>query len=387
MIRGFFPFASSAKEQVEQFDSRLFHRALLADIEPGSGHTDPLDDRRRPLPLFVFNATNLQTGELWQLRSSAIGGPITHWTAPRKTLLSEAVAASSGFPLVLSPLQLDLSDTDVRSDWHNCSDFHDNPYGIAYSNEPGRVLPDDRDGLAAFRQRVYLVDRRVRDNLGIGTIEEINRLRRLNGVAHATATLISDGGATTALDAGPAGNWLSQSLRVLHLMSDQPDEIRVANIIRAGSLRLRAFSWQVSAPADSCTTADIPATLESARRRAGADSASDAYAYWSVRRRPKYLGFECPAEARWMTDEVRALSAIPTQFRAMPDSLQARLINWGYIAAHHVIPYVDYAWPDRGIRKRWLDSCVLPFEPAITDPVGDTPSAHDARCLKMMSVD
>ena len=383
VTRGLLPFSSSATEQAKKFDSQLFHRALLADIAPGGSN----GTTTRPRPLFILNATNLKTGELWQFRSSAIGGPITHWTAPGNVRLAEAVAASSGFPPFLSPLILELPETDVGLNWHDCSNFRDNPYGISYRNEPGRVLPQDDKTLALLRRQIYLTDGGVRDNLGISTVEEINRLRRLDGIEEVTVTLISDGGATTAFDAKPSTNWLSQAFRVLNLMADQPDEVRVANIIRQGSARLRSFGWSATESSDECPTAEIPEDLERARRRAASDRMADAYAYWSIRRRPKlHRGFECPPDIpRWMVQEVRALSSVPTAFRAMSDQLQARLINWGYLAAHHGIPYVDAAWPDPGVRQRWLSPCSLPYGPPSTDPKGEDPSARDARCLGLAS--
>lgn len=379
IVTGLLPFTSSANEQVKEFEKHLFHGALLADVAPGGSNVGT----RRSRPLFILNATNLQTGELWQLRSSAIGGPITQWTSPGKVHLSEAVAASSGFPPFLSPLIIELPDTNIKSDWHDCSDYRDNPYGILHRNEPGRVLPQDDETIVSYRKKIYLADGGVRDNLGISTLEEINRLRRLNGINRATVTLISDGGATTQFEGDPNANWASQLFRVLNLLADQPDEVRIANIIRTSALRLRSYGWNATQTTEDCPSEDIPADLEAARLLAAGDQSADAYAYWSIRRRPKlHRGFECPSNIpQWMVEEVRALSSVPTAFRAMPDDLQARLINWGYLAAHHGIPYVDAAWPDPAIRQRWLGPCSLPYGPEFTDPKGESTSARDAHCL------
>lgn len=383
ILTGLLPFTSSSNEQVKEFDKHLFHGALLADIAPG-GSTE---GTRRPRPLFILNATNLQTGELWQLRSSAIGGPITQWTAPGKVRLSEAVAASSGFPPFLSPLIIELPDIGNKSVWYDCSDYRDNPHGIHYRNEPGRVLPQDSEALMPYRKKVYLVDGGVRDNLGISTLEDMNRLRRLSGINQSTVTLISDGGATTQFEGDPSANWSSQLFRVLNLLADQPDEVRIATIIRTSALRLRRAGWNATETSDACPSADIPLDLEKARLAAVDDQYADAYAYWSIRRRPKlHRGFECPTNIpQWMLGEVRALSSVPTAFRAMPDDLQARLINWGYLAAHHGIPYVDAAWTELETRKRWLGRCALPYGPEITDPKGESTSARDARCLGFAS--
>ena len=380
---GLLPFTSSADQQVREFDKHLFHGALLTDIAPGGSN----EGARRPRPLFILNATNLQTGELWQFRPSAMGGPITHWVEPRNVRLAEAVAASSGFPPFLSPLIIELKDTNVKSDWHACGNYLDNPYGIHHRYEPGRVFPQQDETLESYRKTIYLVDGGVRDNLGISTLEEINRLRRLDGINQGTVMLISDGGATTKLNDQPNSNWASQLFRILNLLADQPDEVRISNLIRKSAERARDAGWTATEAFDECPGPDIPPALEAARRFTAKDPKNDALAYWSIRRRPKlHRGFECPPNIpQWMVDEVRTLSSVPTAFRAVPNDLQARLINWGYLAAHHGIPYVDVAWPDPAMRQRWLSPCVLPYGPEATDPWGGSPSARDARCLGFAS--
>lgn len=375
VLTGFLPFTSAADRQVAHFDDRLFHGALLSELAPGGG--------ARPRPLFIFNATSLQTGELWQFRAAAMGGPIIGWTDPGQTRLSRAVAASSGFPPLLSPLVLQPAGADDAKNWHRCVDYRDNPYGVAYENEPGRILPTNDQ--AAFRHSVNLIDGGVRDNLGIAPLEEMNRIRRLQGTSRITVALISDGGATTKLDVDPSTNWAGQAMRVLNLLSDQPDEVRVGDIIRTGSARLRTFGWEAGATLPNCVVGQPPPSLQQARQRAALSDEADAYAYWSIRRRPKFhLGFECPeGSENWMVAEVSALSQIPTAFRALSDAQEARLINWGYLAAHHGIPYVDFAWPNAALRAKWLGPCTLPFGPEVTNPSGDTPSARDARCLRL----
>lgn len=379
VLTGLLPFTSAADRQDATFDNRLFHGALLSDVSQG-GTASSGGARLRPL--FIFNATSLQTGELWQFRATAMGGPIIGWTDPVRTRLSQAVAASSGFPPMLSPLVLQPAGADDPKNWHDCVDYRDNPYGVAYANEPGRILPKkDQD---AYRKSVNLIDGGVRDNLGLASIEEMNRLRRLQRPTGHTVALISDGGASTQLDLDPSTNWAGQARRVLNLLSDQPDEVRVGNVIRRGSERLREFKWEGRPTKPGCAVEQPPAALEQARRRS-ALAEYDAYAYWSIRRMPKlHGGFDCPApKLDWMAEEVRYLSLIPTAFRALPHTDQARLINWGYLAAHHGIPYVDFAWPDADLRRKWMNSCSLPYGPDVSDPKGAAPSVSHAMCVAL----
>ena len=381
VLTGLMPFTSAAAQQIAKLDERLFRGAQLAQISPAVGTSADT----RPRPLFILNATSLQTGEHWQFRAAAMGGPITGWTAPGTLLLSQAVAASSGFPPFLSPVVLKPSGEANPAHWHQCSDYRDNPFGVAYSNEPGRVIAED--ALAAFRKSVHLTDGGVRDNLGIAPIDEMNRLRRLNNLSRATVTLLSDGGATMSLDADPSANWAGQAMRILGLLADQPDEVRVADLIRTGSARLRGFGWNAEPSQPGCADLRSPPALDAARRRATLEADTyDAYVYWSIRRLPKmHTGFGCPDPSRqWMANEVAALSKVPTALRAMPESLQARLVNWGYIAAHHGLPYMDFAWPDAVLRQRWLGSCRIPYAPKTADPDGNTPSARDALCAPLV---
>jgi NTE family protein len=381
VLVGLLPFTSAAAQQTAKLNERLFNGARLADITSGNARSGT---GARPRPLFVLNATSLQTGEHWQFRATAMGGPVTGWTAPGDLLLAQAVAASSGFPPLLSPVIVKPAGGSNPANWYTCVDYRDNPYGVAYANEPGRVILPSQ--LAAFREAIHLTDGGVRDNLGIAPVEEMNRLRRLNGLSRATVALVSDGGATTSLDADPSAIWVGQTQRVLGLLSDQPDEVRVGNLIRAGSVRLRDYQWTAGPSRPGCANLHPPAALNDARRRVLLDADKhDAYVYWSIRRLPKmHTGFTCPDDSPlWMVDEVRALSQVPTALRAMPSSLQARLVNWGYLAAHHGLPYVDFAWPDPQLRQRWLGPCSIPHAPAVTDPEERTPSARDAKCATL----
>jgi len=400
-IGSMLPFMSAASIQASRFDELLFEGALLQDIAPGPDQARLRPDQR-PRPLFIFNATSLQTGELWQFRPTAMGGSITHWTSTANIRLSQAVAASSGFPPVLSPLELDLSNLDVDRDWHDCVDGRDNPFGIRADNEPNRDLPrqekqalsvsDDHWKLAqALRRKVFLVDGGVRDNLGLGTIEEINRLRRQRsdaGSGERTVILISDGGAATVPNADVSGFWPTQVMRVMNIMSDQPDEVRVANIVRRSAERVAAAGYAPTqwSNDDHCPPPDIPEKLVQARRIVVQDPKTDAYAYWSIRRMPKlHRSYQCPPQDKsspWMEKEVRALAVVPTRMSEMPKTLQARLINWGYLAAHHGLPYVDDAWVHRDLFQRWLAPCNLPYGKKDTlDGKKETESAAEANCL------
>ena len=129
---GLIPFLSAGNVLANRYDKHIFNGFRLKDMP----------DR----PKFIFNATNLQTQGLFRFTRNYLAD----WRALRSTtkeiLLSQAVAASSGFPPVLAPLRLGLSGEDVTV-----------PEGARF-HDPG------------LRRRPVLIDGGVYDNLGMEAI-------------------------------------------------------------------------------------------------------------------------------------------------------------------------------------------------------------------------
>lgn len=57
-------------------------------------------------PAFVFCATNMENGALWQFRPHTVGSWYTGWAEPGDVTVSQAVAASSAYPIAFPPLVL-----------------------------------------------------------------------------------------------------------------------------------------------------------------------------------------------------------------------------------------------------------------------------------------
>lgn len=168
----------------EAYDTVLFRGAMLADLP---------DDNAGPR--FVINATNVQSATLWRF-SKAYMGDYRVGLVPRpKVSLSTAVAASSAFPPVLSPLTLKIKDAfDPQYD-------------------------GDLEG-EGFRNSVVLSDGGVYDNLGLETA--IKRYRTI---------LVSDGGQKTAPEAEPANDWARHSIRILDIVDNQVRSLRKRRVI------------------------------------------------------------------------------------------------------------------------------------------------------------
>ena len=131
-LAGFLPFVSAGNRLASLYDRYIFKDTKL--------HSLPDD------PVFIFNATNLQTGGLFRFTKKYIADWRALMCENHQIKLSEAVAASSAFPPILAPMRLDLSRETVTT-----------PEG-ARSNDP------------ALHREPVLVDGGVYDNLGLESV-------------------------------------------------------------------------------------------------------------------------------------------------------------------------------------------------------------------------
>lgn len=142
-------------------------------------------------PLFIINASNLQSGVLWRFsRPYAWDYRVGKIDYPR-VKLSVAVAASSAFPPFLSPMILEFEEGD-------------------YVPKSGMDLQRP-----PYTTRVYLTDGGVYDNLGLEAAWK----------SYATV-LVSDGGAKMSDEERPRNNWPRHTLRVLSLIDNQVRSLR-----------------------------------------------------------------------------------------------------------------------------------------------------------------
>lgn len=107
-------------------------------------------------PRFVFCATNVATGACWHFHSgpsARMGDFYTGYSDATSIRVSEAVAASSAFPLGFSALRLKIAKS---SEW-----THADPWGEV------RAISGKRPELAVSGREVLLTDGGVYDNLGV----------------------------------------------------------------------------------------------------------------------------------------------------------------------------------------------------------------------------
>jgi NTE family protein len=156
---------------------QLFERCTLADLPQR--------------PEFIFDATNLQSGDLWRFSNRALGDWRVGTEKRPRTELARVVAASSAFPPVLSPARLSFAGDALERGAD--SDVNSPPYTT----------------------RVVLADGGVYDNLGLEAVW--SRYKQV---------LISDAGGHIANAPRPKAFWPLQILRVLSVIDNQVRDLR-----------------------------------------------------------------------------------------------------------------------------------------------------------------
>jgi NTE family protein len=274
MLTGKVPTYVAAK-----YDRVLFNGATLQDL-PNT-------------PEFIFDASNLQSGALWRFCKVYMGDYKVGYIKTPDLPLSLAVAASSAFPPVLSPVIL-------------------HPRVDSFAPEdPPPALQDPK-----YRERITLADGGVYDNLGLEPV--IKRTR---------SVLVSDGGAPFGTQPRPWGLWPLQIIRVLSCVDNQVRALRKRDLIARFKL-LTSLEQANFDPWRSPDTATSP--------RKGA--------YWGitteVAKYPAKQGLACPINA------TGKLAQVSTRLAPVRDEVQERLINWGYAVTDYAIrSHVDARIP------------------------------------------
>lgn len=177
-------------------------------------------------PRFVFNATNLQSGVLWRFMKPYMGDYRVGLIEKPQIELAVAVAASSAFPPVLSPVELDLDPGD-------------------FTPGSGTDLQTDE-----FRTQVVLTDGGVYDNLGLETA-----WKRYKTI------LISDAGGGFTAEADPHRDWVRHSVRVLMTIDNQVRSLRKRQAVEAFKAGIRKGTyWTIGA--DAARDYQIPTPLD-----------------------------------------------------------------------------------------------------------------------------
>jgi len=181
------PFATIGDEVTDAYAKHLFGDATLQDLPDA--------------PRFVINATNVQSAALFRFSKKYMGDWRIGLVMNPTVSLATAVAASSAFPPVLSPVSIRL-----------------NPASFA---PPDPEAPPELTG-DEYRSRVVLSDGGVYDNLGLETVWK-----------RCETILVSDAGQKIADDPAPAEDWARHAIRILGVIDNQVRSLRKRMLIAA----------------------------------------------------------------------------------------------------------------------------------------------------------
>lgn len=159
-------------------------------------------------PSFIINATNVQSGSLWRFTKPYMRDWQVGEVKNPQIELAVAVAASSAFPPVLSPLEMELEP------------------GVFTQEHPAPLQREP------FTTDVVLTDGGVYDNLGLETA-----WKRYETI------LVSDGGGNLAPEPEPKKDWVRHTLRVLFIIDNQVRSLRKRMTIASYKLGTRQGTY------------------------------------------------------------------------------------------------------------------------------------------------
>lgn len=149
-------------------------------------------------PRFVINAANIQSGALWRFMKPYMRDYRVGEVRNPMVKLAQAVAASSAFPPVLSPMVMEVDES-------------------SYTANSGRDLQRE-----PFTTRVVLSDGGVYDNLGLETA-----WKRFDTI------LVSDAGGKMKPEEEPKEDWARHAYRVLDVIDNQVRSLRKRQLIQS----------------------------------------------------------------------------------------------------------------------------------------------------------
>jgi len=276
-------FSTIADKVTKSYDDQLFDGARLQTHVP--------DFEKGKTPRFLFYATSLQTGSSVRIERKRLADYRIGEIPNPDLSVARVVAASSAFPPVLSPVELEFAPQ-------------------LWLPLPGAALSGRND----LKSRVLLTDGGVYDNMGLEAIWD-----------RCGTVLVSDAGAPLDAQASPHTDWTRQAIRVLDIITEQTRALRRRKLMQ-----------------------DLQQTHEEGREAPVA--AVKKGTYWGIRTRIDAYGL--PDSMVRDNEKTGELKDIRTRLNEFKPIEQGRLINWGYALADAAMrKWVDSAgskppvWP------------------------------------------
>lgn len=196
------------------FDTRADDLSLLLQEHWGvTASLSALPER----PRWIINATCYETGQNWRFERSRMGDDVFGHTDDTDIPLSDALAASAGFPGLIGPLEFDTRHRswsqrvrgDGRQNGSEAADSH------RWQTEPGKPA----------YSKLHLWDGGVYDNLGVESLHRLGRgWRKGNGFL-----IVSDG--CSALRPERYRYWKAADRMIRGIMMDQIRTLRFRAVL------------------------------------------------------------------------------------------------------------------------------------------------------------
>jgi len=277
------PWESAGEKVVKIYNKRLFGDAMLQDIAHGEG-----------VPEFIFYATNYATGSSVRLTYNELYDYKIGKASNHTISLAQAIASSSAFPPLFSPLIFQSKD------WQ----WQKTKYASLYDKQP-------------LRDRVLLADGGLYDNLGIEAIWKTTN--QSDGKDSYDLVLVCDAGAPMEIGFDSEGSSIfSKIIQKLGLKRNFVSQLaRMSDIMISQQRALR-------------------------KRELIANYIKRVYGgtYWGIATEiSNYSADQKLADDTMITE---TLEKIPTRMTDFSAQRQAHLINWGYALSDAALrSYVD----------------------------------------------
>lgn len=194
-------FSTISDKVTKSYDKHLFKGAKMQGAIP--------EFEKGKTPRFLFYATSLQTGSSVRIERKRLAdykvGEIPKPDLP----VARVVGASSAFPPVLSPVQIEVDPA-------------------SWKTFPGAYLFDRSE----FKENLVLTDGGVYDNMGLEAIWD-----------RCETVLVSDAGAPLSMDADPPTEWTQQAIRVLDIVTEQTRALRKRTLIADFQKKVRKGTY------------------------------------------------------------------------------------------------------------------------------------------------
>ncbi len=189
-----------------------------------SGTLQDLEDR----PLWYVNCTTYETGKRFRFSKNSMGDYILGFSYKPDIALSEIIASSAGFPVLIGPYTLQMSKFEWKKSYYSEKDFDTQKF-----------------------PKVHLWDGGVYDNLGAESIFKFGKESELS--KNVDYMIISNASASINLSDRSKEMFVSKTKRILDIAADQINALRSRMIMDFITQTQKGLYLKIGNSADKIT--------------------------------------------------------------------------------------------------------------------------------------